>query len=127
MAGPIHRRVEPALFSPLAPWGRGGEEGRRAGGLSIASASRNGEFPLALAGRASGSFVGQAWAGGGVSGGGAAAAGAAAWVAACSHLVMYFLRNTATFSDGWAPTDSQYLIRSGLSRTRSSVFLTIGS
>src|SRR5262245_9021782 len=66
----------------------------------------------------------QAWAGGGVSAG---AAGAAAWAAACSHLARYFFRNTATFSDGRAPTDSQYLIRAGFSRTRSSVFLTVGS
>src|SRR5262245_3182041 len=91
------------------------------------SASGDGAVPRALAGRASGSFVGQAWAGGGVSAGAGAAAGAAAWAAACSHLAMYFLKNTATFSDGWAPTDSQYLIRSGSRRTRSSVFLTIGS
>src|SRR5207244_12251156 len=85
-----------------------------------------GEFPPALAGWASGAFRNQAWTGGGVSAG-AVGAGAAAWTAACSHLAMYFFRKTATFSDGWAPTDSQYLIRSGLSRTRSSVFLTIGS
>src|SRR5262249_35674055 len=49
-------------------------------------------------------------------------AGVSAGAAACcSNLAMYFLSRTATFSDGWAPTLIQYLIRSGFSFTRSSV------
>jgi len=56
---------------------------------------------------------------------GAGPAGEAAVADACSNLARYFLRKTATLSDGKAPTLSQYLMRSGLSRTRSSVFLIV--
>src|SRR5262249_50273786 len=45
----------------------------------------------------------------------------------CSHLAMYFFKSTATCSDGWAPTESQYLMRSGTSVTRSSLAFRCGS
>src|SRR5262249_43814277 len=59
------------------------------------------------------------------------ALGCAAWAAsaaACSSaFFMYFLKSTAHFSDGSAPTPIQYLMRSGRSFTRLSVSWTCGS